>query len=55
MFTRPQNKAFQLGKTLRENADYYGDFSESGARGMVDKAQEFLEKTKELLIKKKEI
>ena len=49
-------EALQLGKTLRENADYYGDFSQTGAQDMLDKAKEFLEKTKKILsIRKKEI
>ena len=42
-------EALQLGKTLRENADYYADFSQTGAKNMLDKAKEFLEKTKEIL------
>lgn len=42
-------EALQLGKTLRENADYYADFSQTGAENMLDKAKEFLEKTKEIL------
>ncbi|PIP17319.1 MAG: hypothetical protein COX44_00560 [Candidatus Portnoybacteria bacterium CG23_combo_of_CG06-09_8_20_14_all_37_13] len=44
-------EALQLGKTLRENADYYADFSQTGAKNMLDKAKEFLEKTKEILRK----
>ena len=49
-------EALQLGKTLRENADYYGDFSQTGAQDMLDKAKEFLEKTKKILsIREKEI
>lgn len=42
-------EALQFGKTLRENADYYADFSQTGAKDMLDKAKEFLEKTKEIL------
>jgi len=49
-------EALQLGKTLRGNADYYGDFSQTGAQDMLDKAKEFLEKTKKILsIREKEI
>jgi len=44
-------EALQLGKTLRENADYYADFSQTGAKNMLDKAKEFLEKTKEIVRK----
>ena len=44
-------EALQLGKTLRDNADYYADFSQTGAKNMLDKAKEFLEKTKEILRK----
>lgn len=43
-------EALQIGKTLRENADYYADFSQEGAENMVNKAKEFLEKSKELLL-----
>lgn len=42
-------EALQLGKTLRENADYYAEFSQTGAKDMLDKAEEFLEKTSEIL------
>lgn len=42
-------EALQLGKTLRENADYYAEFSQTGAKDMLDKAAEFLEKTSEIL------
>lgn len=43
-------EALQIGKTLRENADYYADFSQTGAKNMLSKAKEFLEKSKELLL-----
>lgn len=36
-------EALQLGKTLRENADYYGDFSEEAADQMIERAEEWLE------------
>ncbi|PIQ92390.1 MAG: hypothetical protein COV69_02800 [Parcubacteria group bacterium CG11_big_fil_rev_8_21_14_0_20_39_14] len=39
----------ERAKTLRENADYYGDFSQIGAKDILDKAKEFLEKTKGIL------
>lgn len=42
-------EALQLGKTLRENADYYADFSQTGAKDMLDKAKEFLKKTEKIL------
>lgn len=35
-------EALQLGKTLRENADYYGDFSEEAADQMIERAKEWL-------------
>lgn len=44
-------EALQIGKTLRENADYYADFSRQGAEDMIDKAKEFLEKSREILKK----
>jgi len=43
-------EALQLGKTLRENADYYAEFSQTGAKDMLDKAREFLEKADEILL-----
>ena len=42
-------EALQTAKTLRENADYDSDFSESSAETLVEKAQEFLEKAQEIL------
>lgn len=41
-------EALQLGKTLRENADYYGDFSAEAAQQMIKDAEEFLKVAKEL-------
>lgn len=35
-------EALQLGKTLRENADYYGEFTKESAEQMIDDAKEFL-------------
>lgn len=43
-------EALQFGKTLRENADYYAEFSQAGAKDMLDKAREFLEKANEILL-----
>lgn len=42
-------EAFQLGKTLRENADYYGEFSEEAAQEMLESAKSFIETTKGLV------
>ncbi|MDD3292720.1 MAG: HEPN domain-containing protein [Candidatus Pacebacteria bacterium] len=42
-------EALQLGRTLRENADYYGDFSKESAEEMVNMAEKFFEKAKEIL------
>ncbi len=41
-------EALQLGKTLRENADYYGDFSKDAAAQMIENAEEFLKTAKEI-------
>jgi len=41
-------EALQLGKTLRENADYYGEFSEESAKQMIENAEEFLKTAQEL-------
>ena len=35
-------------KNLREEADYYGDFSELNSKKMIKKAREFLKKAKEI-------
>lgn len=42
-------EALQTAKTLRENADYDSDFSESSAETLIEKAQEFLDKAGEIL------
>lgn len=42
-------EALQQAKTLREGADYYSEFSEGGAKNLIGKAKEFLDKTKEIL------
>lgn len=44
--------AFEVAKELRENADYEGHFSESGAEKLVAAARGFLQHTKKLLNKK---
>lgn len=41
-------EALQLGKTLRENADYYGEFSKTSAAQMIKDAEEFLKVAKNL-------
>jgi len=40
---------YDLAKELRENADYKSDFSKDGARSLIDKAEQFLLRTKEIL------
>ncbi|MFZ3054799.1 MAG: HEPN domain-containing protein [Minisyncoccales bacterium] len=44
-------EALRLGKSLRENADYYGDFSKNDAERLAKIATKFLEEAKMLLIK----
>lgn len=44
-------EALQKGKDLREDADYYDDWSKIGAEEMLALAKEFLTKTKEILHK----
>lgn len=46
-------EALQKAKTLREEADYYGEFTEEQAKELLDKAEEFLNKSKEILKGKK--
>ena len=41
-------ESFQLGKTLRENADYYGEFSKEAAAQLLEDANQFLEAAKKL-------
>ena len=50
LFSHTLLETLQLGKTLRENADYYAEFSQAGAKDMLDKAGEFLEKANEILL-----
>lgn len=45
-------EALQKAKTLREGADYYSEFSQEGAKDLVKKAKEFLEKAEEILKRK---
>lgn len=45
-------EALQKAKTLREGADYYSEFSQDGAKDLVKKAKEFLEKAEEILKRK---
>ena len=47
-------EALQKAKTLREEADYYGEFSKENAGYLVEKGGEFLKKTKEVLKIKKD-
>ena len=42
-------EALQLGKSLRENADYYGDFSKQSADELMKVASEFLNEVKAIL------
>ena len=42
-------EAFQRAKTLREEADYYGEFTEKNAGSLIEKAREFLENAKLIL------
>ena len=42
-------EALQKGKALREDADYYDDWSEIGSSEMLKLAEEFLTKVKELV------
>ena len=42
-------EALVQGKNLRENADYYDDWSETSAKEMLDKAGDFLKRAKEIL------
>lgn len=42
-------EALQLGKTLRENADYYGEFSKEAADQMLENAEEFLKTANKLV------
>ncbi len=39
----------QQGKRLRESADYYNEWSQEGARRIIESAEEFIKKTKGIL------
>lgn len=41
-------ESFQLGKTLRENADYYGEFSKESSAQILEDTGKFLEAAKKL-------
>lgn len=41
----------QLGKTLRENADYYGDFNKESSKDMSEIASKFIREAKKVLKK----
>ncbi len=42
-------ESFQRAKTLRENADYYDEWSETGAEELLKSAEKFSVKVKEIL------
>ena len=42
-------EALQKAKRLREDADYYGDFSQENAQDLLYKTKEFLEKARDIL------
>lgn len=42
-------EAFQMAKTLRENADYDDEYSKESAKNLVDKAKDFLSVGKKIL------
>jgi len=42
-------EAFQKAKRLREEADYYGEFSQENAQDLLYKSEEFLQKTRDIL------
>lgn len=44
-------EALQKAKTLREEADYYGEFNKENAGYLLEKAEEFLAKTTEIIKK----
>ena len=43
-------EAMQEAKRLREDADYYGEYTKSAALNLLKKAKEFLNKARELII-----
>jgi len=44
-------EALQRAKMLREEADYYGEFTQENAKYLITKAKEFIEKVNEILTK----
>ena len=42
-------EALQKAKRLREDADYYGEFSKENAQDLLNRAKEFLEKAQDIL------
>jgi len=42
-------EALQLAKTLIENADYYGEFSEEAAQEMLENSRVFIEEAQKLI------
>jgi uncharacterized protein (UPF0332 family) len=48
----PLVEALQKAKTLREQADYYGDFSKITAHELLESSKEFLNKAGEILKRK---
>ena len=42
-------EAVQKAKRLREDADYYGEFNQDNAQDLLYKAEEFLQKTRDIL------
>lgn len=44
-------EALQLGKSLRENADYYGDFDKLSTESMLLSAESFMKEAKRILKK----
>ena len=41
-------EALLEAKNLREDADYYGDFSDTNAKKLIDRARDFLNKAREI-------
>ncbi len=42
-------ETFRKAKRLREEADYYGEFSQENAQDLLYKAKEFLDETRDIL------
>ncbi|MBU4082392.1 HEPN domain-containing protein [Patescibacteria group bacterium] len=45
-------EALSEAKNLREAADYYGDYSGANAKKLLKKAEKFIEKAEEIILKK---